>query len=234
MPDPIAVNSMFGRIAGCYDRANRVLSGGIDIWWRKKLVQAVDKSKPNDVLDLATGSGDVAFALAKKLPPTTKIVGMDFCIPMLDVARTKQNAISGNRAVKIEFLPGDGLDLPLKNQSFDAVTISFGLRNMADRHKSLSEMHRVLRVGGKLYILEFSQPSAWFRPFYYFYLLRISPWLAGAITGDRSAYGYLGASIEQFPDSSGLSEEIRKAGFRDVRVKSMTFGIVALHEAVAI
>lgn len=233
MPDPIAVNSMFGRIASGYDRANRVLSGGIDLWWRRKLVQAVVRATPNDILDLATGSGDVAFALARRLPPSTRIVGMDFCIPMLDVARTKQKALKGRLGDAIEFAPGDGLALPVADRAYDAVTISFGLRNMADRHKSLSEMHRVLRPGGKMFILEFSQPDRWFQPLYYFYLLRISPWLAGALTGDRSAYGYLGTSIEAFPDSRGLSEEIRAAGFSGVKVRRMTFGIVALHEAVA-
>ena len=233
MPDPIAVNSMFGRIAGGYDRANRVLSGGIDLWWRRKLVQAVVRSNPKEVLDLATGSGDVAFALAAKLGPETRITGMDFCIPMLDVARAKQSSLSTHRSVNISFIPGDGLALPCPDKIFDAVTISFGLRNMADRHKSLSEMHRVLRPGGKMFILEFSQPVKWFAPLYYFYLLRVSPWLAGLITGDRAAYSYLGTSIEAFPDCSGLSDEIRRAGFTDVKAKRMTFGIVALHEAVA-
>lgn len=225
---------MFGRIAPGYDRANRVLSGGVDLWWRRKLVQAVAKSNPKDVLDLATGSGDVAFALARKLPSRTVITGMDFCLPMLEVAKAKQKALPAGEAVNISFTPGDGLALPAPNRSYDAVTISFGLRNMADRHKSLSEMHRVLRPGGKVFILEFSQPARWFGPLYYFYLLRISPWLAGLITGDRAAYSYLGTSIEAFPDSRGLSEEIRRAGFTDVGVQMMTFGIVALHEATAL
>lgn len=233
MPDPVSVNSMFGRIATGYDRANRVLSGGIDLWWRRKLVQSVRRADPSKVLDLATGSGDVAFALAKALPASANIIGMDFCIPMLDVARVKQAALPAERAKNISFETGDGLALPLENQSCDAVTISFGLRNMADRAKSLSEMHRVLRPGGKIFILEFSQPASWFRPLYYFYLLRISPWLAGAITGDRAAYGYLGTSIEQFPDAEGLAKEVRDAGFASVTAKSMTFGIVALHEGTA-
>ena len=232
MPDPIAVNSMFARIAGRYDLANRVLSGGIDLWWRRKLVQAVARGNPRTVLDLATGSGDVAFALARGVPTAEQIVGMDFCLPMLEEARKKQPG-QGGAASKIVFRPGDGLALPEPDNTYDAVTISFGLRNMGDRARSLSEMRRVLKPGGRMFVLEFSQPSAWFRPFYYFYLLRISPFIAGMLTGDRSAYTYLGDSIERFPTRAELSEAINKAGFTVVSARPMTFGIVALHEARA-
>ena len=232
MPDPVAVNSMFARIAGRYDLANRVLSGGIDLWWRRKLVQAVDRGRPQAILDLATGSGDVAFALAKGVPTATRIVGMDFCLPMLDEARKKQPS-QGEGAAKIEFKPGDGLALPEANASYDAVTISFGLRNMADRGRSLSEMRRVLKPGGRMFVLEFSQPARWFRPIYYFYLLKVSPFIAGVLTGERSAYTYLGDSIERFPTRDELSRAITQAGFTAVTSKAMTFGIVALHEARA-
>jgi demethylmenaquinone methyltransferase/2-methoxy-6-polyprenyl-1,4-benzoquinol methylase len=123
--------------------------------------------------------------------------------------------------------------LPLPDRSFDAITISFGLRNMADRHKSLLEMRRVLRPGGRLFVLEFSQPYIWFRPFYYAYLKFILPLIAGLVTGDRSAYEYLGGSIEQFPGRPAMTDEIRRAGFKSVSATPLTFGIVALHEAVA-
>jgi demethylmenaquinone methyltransferase/2-methoxy-6-polyprenyl-1,4-benzoquinol methylase len=223
---------MFGRIACRYDLANRLLSGGVDLWWRRRLVRAVRRAAPEDVLDLATGSGDVAFALARGLPRDTRITGMDFCEPMLVEARRKQGR-KGSAFLNISFCQGDGLALPCPAASFDAVTISFGLRNMADRHLSLTEMRRVLRPGGRLFVLEFSQPSRWFRPLYYFYLLRLSPWLAGLITGERSAYEYLGRSIDQFPGAAALADEIRAAGFAGVSVKRMTFGIVALHEAAS-
>ncbi|MBI2812940.1 MAG: class I SAM-dependent methyltransferase [Opitutae bacterium] len=231
MPDPKAVNSMFARIAGRYDLANHLLSGGVDFWWRQRLVRAVRDSHPGDVLDLATGSGDVAFALADALPAAVRITGMDFCQPMLDEAVKKS---SGHpRWGGIEFRQGDGLALPLPDRAFDAVTISFGLRNMADRHRALSEMRRVLRPGGRLFILEFSQPCFWFRPFYYAYLKLILPAIAGLVTGDRSAYEYLCGTIGLFPDRAGIAAEIHRAGFGSVRAAPLTFGIVALHEARA-
>lgn len=231
MPDPKAVNSMFARIAGRYDLANHLLSGGIDFWWRQRLVRVVRDAHPGDVLDLATGSGDVAFALSDGLPPGARITGMDFCQPMLDEAISKQS--SSSRHATITFRQGDGMALPLPDQAFDALTISFGLRNMADRHKALTEMRRVLRPGGQLFVLEFSQPFFWFRPFYYAYLKLVLPAVAGVVTGDRSAYEYLGGSIESFPGRDAMSAEIQRAGFSSVRATPLTFGIVALHQATA-
>jgi demethylmenaquinone methyltransferase/2-methoxy-6-polyprenyl-1,4-benzoquinol methylase len=231
MPDPKAVNSMFARIAGRYDLANHLLSGGVDHWWRLWLVRAVRDARPGAVLDLATGSGDVAFALADGLPRGVEVMGMDFCQPMLDEAVSKRSA--NPRWTKIGFKQGDGMALPLPDAAFDALTISFGLRNMADRHQALSEMRRVLRRGGRLFVLEFSQPYFWFRPFYYAYLKFLLPLVAGRVTGDRSAYEYLGGSIESFPDRARMSEEIRRAGFTEIRATPFTFGIVALHEARA-
>ncbi len=232
MPDPAAVNSMFARIAGRYDFANHLLSGGLDIGWRRCLVKAVARHAPSDVLDLATGSGDVAFALSRRLPAGTRIVGMDFCQPMLDQADIKKAALAPAAQGSLTFRQGDGLALPLPDASFDAVTISFGLRNMADRHRSLCEMYRVLRPGGRVYVLEFSQPPGWFRPLYFFYLRRLLPLIAGAVTGDRAAYVYLNETIEQFPGREALTAEIRAAGFSLVQSRGLTIGTVALHEAV--
>jgi demethylmenaquinone methyltransferase/2-methoxy-6-polyprenyl-1,4-benzoquinol methylase len=229
MPDPKAVKSMFERIAGRYDLANRLLSGGADTIWRRCLVRKVRDSRLRVVLDLATGSGDVAFALAEGLGPGVRLTGMDFCQPMLDEA-VKKRELSA-RSAAIEFRQGDGLALPLDDRTYDAVTISFGLRNMADRHKSLTEMHRVLRPGGKLFVLEFSQPYFWFRPAYYGYVKFVLPIIAGLVTGDRAAYEYLCGSIEKFPNRQEITDEIRKAGFSEVHATALTFGIVALHEA---
>lgn len=231
MPEPKAVNSMFARIARRYDLANRMLSLGMDISWRSQLVKRLRNQAPNAVLDLATGSGDVAFAISRKVPTAKEIVGMDFCQPMLDEAIRKQAADSSQRYRNIRFEPGDGLALPLPDAAFDAVTISFGLRNMGDRHQSLREMLRVLRPGGRAYVLEFSQPDRWFRPVYLFYLRNILPWFAGILTGDRAAYEYLNETIEAFPGREALGAEFTAAGFSSVKTEGWTFGIVALHIA---
>lgn len=223
---------MFGRIAPRYDLANRLLSGGADIGWRRCLVTAVRFRQPKDVLDLATGSGDVAFALGRALPVGTRILGMDFCQPMLDQAAQKRAAAGPAAFPNLSFQQGDGMALPLPDEAFDAVTIAFGLRNLADRNQGLREMHRVLRPGGRLYVLEFSQPKRWFRPVYFFYLKRILPTLAGWITGDRAAYVYLNDTIASFPGRDALSAEITAAGFARVDATALTLGTVALHEAV--
>lgn len=230
MPDPAAVNSMFARIARRYDVANRLLSGGTDVYWRHRLVRSVRELTPGRVLDLATGSGDVAFALARKLPVDTAIVGMDFCQPMLDEAEIKKASTPGAYR-NVVFQPGDGLALPLEDGSFDVVTISFGLRNMADRSRALGEMRRVLRPKGSLLVLEFSQPYRWFAPVYFAYLKHVLPLIAGRVTGDQHAYEYLCGSIEQFPDHLALGAEFLNAGFRSVSCTRMTCGIVALHHA---
>lgn len=232
MPDPVAVNSMFARIARRYDSANRLLSGGVDQWWRRRLVNRVKVSSPAAVLDLATGSGDVAFALSRALPSKSRITGMDFCQPMLDEAIAKQRS-TPKLGPNVVFQQGDGLHLPCADAAFDAVTVSFGLRNMADRHRALSEMRRVLRPGGHVHILEFSQPYRWFRPLYYFYTKRILPPIAGSITGDRAAYDYLNSSIEAYPDHVAMKEELRRAGFQNIFVSRLTLGIVALHTGQA-
>ncbi len=229
MPDPQAVNSMFARIARRYDVANRMISGGIDLWWRKKLVHQVARTHPHDVVDLATGSGDVAFALARRLPPNVDILGVDFCEPMLHEAELKKNEKGGMDNVR--FQVGDALDLPLEPECCDALTISFGLRNLADRARALSEMLRVLRPGGHVFILEFSQPYRVFRPVYLFYLRNILPLFAGWITGDRSAYQYLNSTIENFPGRPALSAELSAAGFQGVQAYPLTLGIVAPHRA---
>lgn len=231
MPDPLAVNSMFARIARRYDLANRLLSGGMDVWWRRQLVGAVRRRHPRDLLDLATGSGDVAFALSRGLDPTIRITGMDFCAPMLAEAEAKKSAAGSGAYRNVTFREGDGLALPLPDESCDAVTISFGLRNLADRARGLREMRRVLRPAGHLFVLEFSQPHAWFRPIYYCYLRRILPRIAGLVTGDRGAYVYLNETIGEFPGRAELAGEISAAGFSHVQARGMTFGIVALHEA---
>ena len=227
-PDPEAVRATFESVAPRYDLANHFLSGGIDFYWRKKLVKLASEKTCDHVLDLATGSGDVLFALRDGLPHETAITGVDFCEPMLEEARNKREA-KGLDEDSNEFLWGDCLSLDFPDNSFDLITISFGLRNLADREKGLKEMNRVLKPGGRLIVLEFSQPFFWFRPFYYFYLRLILPWMARLVTGDRDAYLYLGSSISAFPDRFGLVREFENAGFEKIRFTSLTFAIVALH-----
>ena len=217
---------MFAGIASRYDRANRILSMGCDVYWRFRTVRLVQKCRPDRVVDLATGSGDIALSLRKKLPRNTEVIGMDFCEEMLVEARRKAESYEG-----ISFRSGDCLSLPLEDESVDVCTIGFGLRNLEDRDKGLREMRRVLRPGGSLIVLEFSQPYRLLRPFYYLYLNRILPVLAAKITGDIKAYQYLGGTIGSFPGRQELSDQILSAGFAGVRSTALTGGIVALHQA---
>ena len=227
-PNPDAVRATFTRVASRYDLANHMLSGGIDFSWRRKLVRLANEGSCSSILDLATGSGDVVFALERGLESSPEIIGLDFCEPMLVEARKKRDELKLN-ADKFPFVVGDCLDLPFSDDKFDLVTISFGLRNLADREKGLSEIYRVLKPGGRLIVLEFSQPYWWFRPFYYFYLRLILPWLARLVTGDREAYLYLGTSISNFPNRFELSKEMEAIGFKKVAARALTFSIVSLH-----
>lgn len=228
MPEAKAVNKFFSDIAPSYDLANRVMSSGIDVGWRRYLARRVSASHPVDLLDLATGSGDVAFTLARKVKSAQRILATDFCQPMLDQAMLKQS--SRRRGELISFQQADCLNLPMHDNSFDVVTIAFGLRNLEDRAKGLAEMLRVLRPGGRLLVLEFTQPDRWVRGFYYGYLKHIIPRISGKLTGHEDAYEYLGSSIEAFPEKAKLAAELEAVGFTDIRVKGLTFSIAAVHE----
>ena len=228
MPEGIKVQKMFAGIAKRYDLANTLLSGGACHYWARKLVRLVAQEKPQQIADLATGSGDIAFALRKRLPEA-EIGAYDFCEAMLDVARERQQR--QNAQPEIRFAFGDCMQLPLESDSTDALTIAYGVRNFEDRPRGLRELHRILRPGGKAFILEFTQPATLFRPFYYLYLKLALPLIAWAITGDRKAYDYLAGSIESFPPKEKLSEELRAAGFSEVRALGLTFSIVAVHIA---
>lgn len=219
---------MFAGIASRYDRANRVLSGGLDVLWRKRLVKMVAAEQPSTVVDLATGSGDVAFALQRGLSPHVTVTGMDFCQPMLDEADKKK--VEDSRTEKTHFQWADCLDLPLEDNSVDAITISFGLRNLEDRDKGLREMLRALKPGGSLFVLEFTQPDNWFRPFYYAYVKGVLPWMAKLLTGDKGAYDYLGGSIAAFPNKVEMSDELKAAGFASVQATGIHASIVAIHQ----
>jgi len=193
----------------------------MDWFWRRRLARIVAGWQPGLLLDLATGSGDVALTL-RRYCPGTRLVGADFSLPMLREARRK-----GFDTV----VAADGLALPFAPQTFDAVTIAFGLRNMASWPGALREMNRVLRPGGHVLILDFSMPGPPFRALYRPYLHRVLPKIAGALTGEKSAYEYLGASIEAFPAGAAMEALLEGAGFTQAHTRRCTGGIVSLYTA---
>ncbi|MEO6872915.1 MAG: ubiquinone/menaquinone biosynthesis methyltransferase [Chthoniobacterales bacterium] len=217
--DPVAVRAMFDRVAGRYDLANHLLSGGCDFWWRHRASEIVKQWRPRRVLDLATGSGDLALAIARKLP-VAEVNGADFSPEMLAHARAK-----GLKRTSL----ADALHLPFPDESFEAVTVAFGLRNMKDWGAALEEMARVLTPAGHLLILDFSLPRGPLSSFYRFYLHRCLPLFARWITGEKEAYDYLGASIEKFPSGSAMVELIEAHGFIDASGLPLTGGIASIY-----
>jgi demethylmenaquinone methyltransferase/2-methoxy-6-polyprenyl-1,4-benzoquinol methylase len=209
--------------------ANHVLSFGLDFGWRRRMVRGVAALKPRVVVDLCTGSGDAAFALKKALGPDVEVRGLDFCAPMLAIAEAKQATRPWAR--DIVFAEGDCLNLPLADNLADALTIAWGLRNLADRARGLREMRRVLRPGGKLFVLDNSQPEGWMRPLCRFYMNVVVPRAGGLLTGRPEAYRYLATSSAAFPSRAALAAELADAGFSRVRHQALAFGSVALHVA---
>lgn len=212
---------MFGRIARRYDLANHVLSCGADFLWRRRAAKIVAGWQPRDVLDLATGSGDLALALQRRLPGAA-IAAADFSPEMLSVARGKGVA---------KTVLADALQLPFPNESFDCVTVAFGLRNMADWDCALTEMARVLRPRGHLFVLDFSIPTGALRPAFRFYLHRCLPLLGSIVTGQKAAYDYLGDSIEKFPSGKAMIEMIEKNGFTMAAAEPLTGGVATIYTA---
>ncbi len=210
---------LFGTIARRYDLANHLLSGGLDFLWRRQAAKIVRAWAPSTILDLATGSGDLALALAKACP-AAEITAADFCQPMLDEARRK--------GVK-NLVQADGMNMPFPDASFDVLTIAFGLRNMESWPIALAEMARVLRPGGQLLVLDFSVPPPPFRWLYRFYLHRILPHLATLLTGEKTAYEYLGDSIETFPHGAAMQALLKESGFAEASCIPLTGGIVSLY-----
>lgn len=220
MQNPEFVQQAFAAIAPRYVATNHVLSLGIDLLWRQRAVQIVDEWKPNRLLDLATGTGDLALAF-KKAMPQLDIVGSDFCQPMLDVAAKRGLS---------NLVCADALDLPFRDGEFDAITIAFGLRNMASWSDALREMKRVLRPGGHVLILDFSLPrSKFLRKPYRFYLHHILPRIAGLITGHREAYDYLAQSIETFPCGDDMLRLMEESGFQHCRAEPLNGGIASIY-----
>ena len=219
---PARVRKMFGSIARRYDLANHLLSCGIDFRWRRRAAKIVAEWRPQRICDLATGTGDLALALQAKLPDT-EIMGVDVLPEMLDLAQRK-----GVRQVVL----ADAMSLPLDDASFDCVTIAFGLRNLENWAAALAEMSRVLNRKGHLLVLEFSLPTTpSLRTIYRFYLHRCLPLFGSFLTGTKSAYDYLGDSIEEFPGGSAMCELIAKSGFTHAAFEPLTGGIVTIYTA---
>ena len=221
------VRGMFGNIAGRYDLLNHLLSFNLDRLWRARTVRRVAPilQDPNArVLDLCCGTGDVMLALEDRRGAA--VIGADFCHPMLVEASRKVRA-RGKHSVLFE---GDAMQLPIADGAFDLITCAFGFRNLANYETGLVELARVLKPGGTLAILEFSQPgNRLFAALYDWFSMKLLPFVGGLISGSRDAYAYLPQSIRKFPNAEGLAERMQAAGFGDVEFDRMTFGTVALH-----
>ena len=216
------VREMFGSIATRYDLANHLLSCGLDLYWRARAAEIVDGWHPHTIADLATGTGDLARAMQKK-SPHAELTGVDFLPEMLEIARRK-----GVRRVVL----ADVMKLPFGDASFDCVTIAFGLRNLENCSAALTEMWRVLNPGGHLLVLEFSLPTtAILRAAYRFYLHQCLPLLGSFLTQKKSAYDYLGDSIEEFPSGNAMCELMRGTGYVSPSFERLTGGIVTIYTA---
>jgi demethylmenaquinone methyltransferase / 2-methoxy-6-polyprenyl-1,4-benzoquinol methylase len=214
------VRSMFDRIAPVYDAMNRLMTAGLDRRWRRETAAAV--VRPGDrVLDVACGTGDLAIAAAAA---GGRVTGVDFSTRMLERARRKSSAV--------EWLEADALALPFDDASFDVVTSGFGVRNFADLEAGLRELRRVLRPGGRIGVLEITQPQGALRPFFRVWFDRVVP-LMGKVLPGGGAYTYLPASVRRFPGPGDLAAALERAGFADVRYRLFAGGIVALHTGTA-
>lgn len=220
------VNRMFDRIAGHYDAMNSVMTAGLHHRWRERAADRAMLDPGDAALDVCCGTGDLAFELSRRVAPGGTVVGCDFSEPMLDLAREKGRG-AGSGGVRFEW--ADALELPYDPERFDAVTIGFGVRNLADLDRGLHEMARVLRPGGRLVILEITTPR---RPplstFYSLWFDRMVPAL-GTIAGEREAYSYLPESVRSFPSPLGLAEKMDAAGFAGIRYSVLAGGIIAIH-----
>jgi demethylmenaquinone methyltransferase / 2-methoxy-6-polyprenyl-1,4-benzoquinol methylase len=220
---------MFDRVAGRYDLLNEVMTAGLHHRWRGRAAERAELSPGDSALDICCGTGDLALELATRVTPDGHVIGCDFSEPMLDLAREKAAA---RPAAGARFEWADALQLPYDAGRFDAVTVGFGVRNLADLDRGLSEMWRVLKPGGRAVILEITQPT---RPplslFYSLWFDRIVP-LLGSLSSDPEAYSYLPESVRSFPSPHGLAAKMDRAGFERVRYTVLAGGIIAIHSGV--
>lgn len=222
------VATMFDNIAGNYDFLNHFLSLGIDIFWRKRLVRKLQKQKPQNILDVATGTADLAIAMMKIKP--FNVVGIDISNGMLEVGRKKIKQQDLEKTIQLQ--QADSEDLPFEDATFDAVTVSFGARNFENLQKGLSEMARVLKPGGKIYILEFSKPTLFpFKQLYDFYFKFVLPLIGKLLSKDNAAYTYLPESVKAFPHGKELNSIIENCGYTNAKNHPLTMGIASIYTA---
>ncbi len=222
------VTQMFDTISGNYDELNRVISFGIDVKWRKKVLKIVSDKNPQNVLDIATGTGDLAILMAKT--SAKKIIGLDLSAGMLEVGKKKISA--KNLSNTIEMVLGDSEQIPYQDNYFDAITVSFGVRNFENLEKGLSEILRVLKPNGVFVILETSVPTKFpYKQGYAFYTKYILPTIGKLFSKDNVAYGYLSESASVFPFGEQLNNILRKIGFIDVEALPQTFGVATIYKA---
>jgi demethylmenaquinone methyltransferase / 2-methoxy-6-polyprenyl-1,4-benzoquinol methylase len=222
------VAEMFDNISPKYDFLNHLLSAGIDKRWRKKAVKMLAPKKPKVILDIATGTGDFAIA-ALKLNPE-QIIGMDISAGMLEVGKKKMKARKVDHIVDMQL--GDSENLPFEENKFDAVIVSFGVRNFENLEKGLSEIHRVLKAGGSLVVIEFSQPERFpMKQLYNFYFKNILPLIGRIVSKDKSAYTYLPESVSVFPYGERFTGILDKLGYKNTKCTPLTFGISSIYMA---
>ncbi|MFY8020050.1 MAG: bifunctional demethylmenaquinone methyltransferase/2-methoxy-6-polyprenyl-1,4-benzoquinol methylase UbiE, partial [Bacteroidia bacterium] len=216
------VEAMFDSIAHKYDFLNRFLSLGIDKGWRTKAMKALKPYQPKTILDVATGTGDLALEAMKILKPE-KIVGLDLSEQMLQFGRVKIE--EAGLSAQIQMVKGDSENLPFDNNQFDAITVAFGVRNFQNLEAGLKEMHRVLRTGGRVAILEFSKPSGFpFKQVFQFYFKNILPVWGNMLSKSSNAYTYLPESVQHFPEGKEFASILVACGYKDISVQPLTFG----------
>ena len=222
------VAKMFDTISNEYDGLNRVISFGIDVSWRKKVVEIIKKTNPSTILDIATGTGDLAIHLAKT--NATKIIGLDISEGMLQVGRKKIEVLKLNNTIEMVF--GDSENIPFENDSFDAITVAFGVRNFENLSKGLLEIYRVLKPGGTFVVLETSVPTKTpFKQGYNFYSTKILPTIGKLFSKDKVAYKYLSDSAASFPFGDAFNNILLKNGFINVENRPQTFGVASIYVA---
>lgn len=226
----VTVQKMFDKISPRYDLANRVLSMGVDPSWRRAAVKLLGCGEGSALLDVATGTGDLALDLARAAGSAGHVTGLDFSAQMLAKAPPKEQALAGQGLAPIDWVLGDALALPFEDDRFDGATIAFGIRNTDDPAACLRELKRVVKPGGAVVVLEFGQPKGWlFPPIYRAYSKLVMPRIGGLITGERQPYEYLPETSAAFPCGEAFAELMREAGLADPVVKPLFFGIAWLY-----